>query len=224
MKRFRSTAVLAAAVCFLVGYNFMSAQWTPASGTPPANNTAAPINVGATTQAKSGNLMANIVSAATSTWSPRYCDALGNNCWEPGTGAPGGGGDDTIVVGGQCFEPAWAVTCNWNWSGSGNDNSTYIVPLYLNPETQGCLNVNRSYQYHTMILAECTNSGPITYSWVVSGWTACYAQQTCTTSGSQSRTVVCQDSNGYNAPDSRCTGPKPTTSQSCVAPRRGSDC
>jgi hypothetical protein len=51
----------------------------------PGDNTAAPINVGSVTQAKSGNLMANIMAAATSTWSPEYCDEMGNNCWEPGS-------------------------------------------------------------------------------------------------------------------------------------------
>ncbi len=82
-------------VCFslLTGYNFMSAQWSAPTAAAPGDNTAAPINVGSVTQVKSGNLMANIMAAATSTWSPEYCDELGNNCWDPGTGAPGGGGD-----------------------------------------------------------------------------------------------------------------------------------
>ncbi len=70
-------------ICFslLTGYNFMSAQWSAAPSPAPGNNTPAPINVGPATQAKSGNLMANILAAATSTWSPRYCDALGENCF-----------------------------------------------------------------------------------------------------------------------------------------------
>jgi Thrombospondin type 1 domain len=226
MKQYRALAIFSLVALLLVSYNFMSAQWTAAPSPAPGNNTPAPINVGPTTQAKSGNLMANVIAAATSTWSPEYCDELGANCWDPSTGAPGGGGgDDTITIGGQCFEPAWAVTCNWNWSGDGNDNSTYIAPFYLNPTTQVCATYNRSYQYHNLVLAECTsNSGPVTYSWSVSAWNACYASQTCTTSGSQSRTVTCRDSNGFIAPDSSCSGPKPTTSQSCVAPRRGSDC
>lgn len=58
----------------------MSAEWSAAPSNPPANNTAAPINVSSSTQAKLGNLMANIMSAANSTWSPEYCDELGNNC------------------------------------------------------------------------------------------------------------------------------------------------
>ncbi|MFN3693174.1 MAG: hypothetical protein ACK4SL_03725 [Candidatus Paceibacteria bacterium] len=75
----------------LTGYNFMSAQWSAPTATAPNDNTPTPINVGATTQAKTGNFMANIVAAATSAWSPQYCDETGNNCWDPSTGAPGGG-------------------------------------------------------------------------------------------------------------------------------------
>lgn len=211
----------------LLGYNFMSAQWAAPTAVAPGDNTPAPINVGATTQAKTGNFMANIVAAATSTWSPRYCDELGANCWDPSTGVPGGGGgDDTIIVGGQCFEPAWAVTCNWNWSGDGNDNSTYIVPLYLNPQTQGCLNANRTYQYHTMILAQCADSGPVTYEWVIAAWGSCTASfmNACSTTGTQARSVVCRDSNGYTAPDSSCPSPKPAASRSCTRQPTGSDC
>lgn len=43
----------------------MSAQWTAPTAAAPGDNTAAPINVGTTTQAKSGNLAANILAATT---------------------------------------------------------------------------------------------------------------------------------------------------------------
>ncbi len=208
---------LAIIVAGLLTYNFMSAQWQAPTATAPNNNAEAPINISANYQAKLGDLGAVRMRAG------EYCNADGTVCTSDVSGG-GGGGDDTITVGGQCFEPAWAVTCNWNWSGDGNDDSTYIIPFYLNPQTDGCRTSSRVYQRHTMILAECSASGPVTYSWSTSAWTACYAAQTCTTSGSQSRTVTCQDSNGYTAPDSSCSGIKPTASQSCVAPRRGSDC
>lgn len=88
-------------ICLLVGYQFLNAQsWSPATGVAPANNTPAPVNVGITTQAKSGNFMANIVAAAASTWSPQYCDELGNNCWDPATGVGGAGGGITQLIGG----------------------------------------------------------------------------------------------------------------------------
>ena len=92
MKQYRSLAIFSLVALLFVSYNFMSAQWAAPTAVAPGDNTPAPINVGATTQAKTGNFMANIVAAATSTWSPRYCDELGANCWDPSTGVPGGGG------------------------------------------------------------------------------------------------------------------------------------
>lgn len=226
MKNAITIAPLAICLFLLLGYNFMSAQWTAPSGTPPSNNTAAPINVGSTTQAKVGNFMANIVAAATSTWSPRYCDELGANCWDPSTGVPGGGGgDDTITVGGQCFEPAWAVTCNWNWSGDGNDDSTYIVPISVNPVTDGCRSSNRTYRAHWMILAQCA-ADPV-YTWSVGAY-SCNAATPAhcqTTTGTNVRTVTCQNQYGQVVADSNCTAPKPATNgTSCYRTSNGSSC
>jgi hypothetical protein len=82
-RSIQSITFLFIAALFLVGYSFMSAQWTPASGTPPANNTEAPINISSTTQSKSGNLAANIFAATTEMRSNRYCDELGANCFDP---------------------------------------------------------------------------------------------------------------------------------------------
>ncbi len=222
---YRTLLPLALVAVLLAGYNFIGAQsWTAAPGTPPANNAPAPINVGATTQAKSGNFMANILAAATSTWSPEYCDELGTNCWDPSTGAPGGGNSSTtITVGGKCFEPAWAVTCNWNWSGDGNDNSTYIRPM-TGTAANVCASVNRTYQYHTIVLAECTT--PV-YGWVVGAY-ACNAPWafSCTTTyGRNVRTVECRDQFGSIVADSNCTAPKPATDGgACSRYGGGSDC
>ncbi len=87
MKKISSSLLsLGVLMALLLGYNFMSAQvWTAPTSTPPNANVLPPINTGGTMQAKSGNFMANIVAAATSTWSPRYCDEFGNNCFEPNT-------------------------------------------------------------------------------------------------------------------------------------------
>ncbi len=70
-------------ICFslLTGYNFMSAQWSAPTAAAPGDNTEAPVNVGSTTQAKSGSLAANIFAATTEMRSNRYCDALGGNCF-----------------------------------------------------------------------------------------------------------------------------------------------
>ncbi|MCU0678355.1 MAG: hypothetical protein MUF19_02075 [Candidatus Pacebacteria bacterium] len=214
MKSYRTLIILGAFIFLLSGYGFMSASWTAPSGTPPNSNTDAPINVGVDTQAKAGNFMANIVAAATSTWSPEYCDELGNNCWDPSLGPPGGGGGDTITVGGRCFEPAWAVTCNWNWSGDGNDNSMYIRPISVTPSAV-CSSVGRSYQYHSMIFAEC--SGPATYSWQTGAYGSCSATSyKCgSNSGVRTRTVSCVSTTGTVVADSNCTGTKPATTVTC---------
>lgn len=58
----------------------MQADWSAPTATAPADNTAAPVNIGSTTQAKSGNLAANIFAATTEMRSDRYCDALGGDC------------------------------------------------------------------------------------------------------------------------------------------------
>ncbi len=85
MKKISSSLLsLGVLMAILVGYNFMSAQvWTAPTSTPPNANVLPPINTGGQMQAKSGNFMANIVAAATSTWSPNYCDELGQNCFDP---------------------------------------------------------------------------------------------------------------------------------------------
>lgn len=126
MKQYRSLAIFSLVAILFVGYNFMSAQWSAPTATAPGDNTAAPLNVSASTQAKTGNLMANIMAAATSTWSPRYCDELGNNCWDPSTGAPGGGGDGLGI--GQTWQSLTATRTQnvWYQNTTSKPISVYI--------------------------------------------------------------------------------------------------
>lgn len=95
-------------VCLLGGYSFIGAQsWTPSSGMPPANNTAAPVNIGTTTQAKNGNLAANIFAATTEMRSNRYCDALGGNCFTATSSSGGSSGISALTAGtGITFTPS----------------------------------------------------------------------------------------------------------------------
>jgi hypothetical protein len=124
MKNYISLATLVLCMSLLTGYNFISAQWSDAPGIPPTNNTPAPINVSDTTQAKSGNFMANILAAATSTWSPRYCDGLGNNCWDPTTGTPGGG---TSLGVGQTWQSMTGRSSNvWYHNNTGKPIMVYV--------------------------------------------------------------------------------------------------
>jgi hypothetical protein len=216
-KQLAKLLPLALILGVLVSYNFMNAQWQAPTATAPSNNTEAPINISVNYQAKLGDLGAIRMRAG------QYCDPAGNNCWDPTTGAPGGGGDDTITVGGRCFEPAWAVTCNWNWSGDGNDNSTYIRPMN-GTAANVCASVGRSYQYHTIVLAECTT--PV-YGWVTGAY-ACnapWAFSCSTTYGRNVRTVECRDQFGSIVADSNCTAPKPVSDGgACSRYGGGSDC
>lgn len=238
---FRSSFILLIVLCILAGADYLGA-WTAPAAVPPASNVTAPVNVGAVSQIKLGGLGVNaldvaggaVVRGTASTTdldlrvpgrvgAREYCDENGQNCVTTAGGGLGGG-DDTITVGGRCFEPAWAVTCNWNWSGDGNDNSTYIRPIYMNPTTEVCASVNRSYQYHNLVLAECY--APVTYAWSIGAWGSCQPTSffnTCSTTGTRSRTVVCRDSNGMTVADSRCPAPKPAVSQSCTRNPTG-DC
>ena len=65
MKSLLTYVPLILCFCLLAGYNFMQADWSAPTATAPADNTAAPVNIGSTTQAKSGNLAANIFAATT---------------------------------------------------------------------------------------------------------------------------------------------------------------
>ncbi len=74
-KSVTSIITLSLALLILVGYNFISAQtWTAPTGTPPADNTTAPVNVGSTYQAKNGDF------GAVKLRSGYLCNASGSNC------------------------------------------------------------------------------------------------------------------------------------------------
>ena len=73
-KSLNTTLVLSIILVGLLAYSFLKADWTPPPANPPANNVDAPINVGATYQAKTGDLGAVKMRAGA------YCDALGENC------------------------------------------------------------------------------------------------------------------------------------------------
>jgi len=74
-KSTRQILILAIISIGLLGYSFIRAAWTAPTTNPPANNVTAPINVGATYQAKTGDLGAVRVRAGS------YCDASGANCF-----------------------------------------------------------------------------------------------------------------------------------------------
>lgn len=61
---------------------------------------------------------------------------------------------------------------------------------------------------------EVCGKDDVTYSWDLGNWTECTA---ACGGGTQTRTVVCRDSEGNMTPDGRCPGTKPATSQMCNA-------
>ncbi len=91
-------------VTFLIGADYLAAQWTTPSALPPGNNVAAPINVSGNPQTKAGllgvnQLIANAlmvgradlptattdVAVAGSVAASAYCDANGQNCFTADT-------------------------------------------------------------------------------------------------------------------------------------------
>jgi hypothetical protein len=201
MTPYRSLIPLVALITLLTGYNFISASWIVPNNTPAGNNRPAPITTDVAAQTKQGNLTVNLLRAGNEMRSPEYCDETGANCWDPasGTGGGGGGGGSTITVDGRCFQPAWQVACNWNWSGDGNDNAMHYRPVHHSP-TAVCASVGRTYQYHGMVLAQCFGNDWIRSAWVQVGSTAQFT-----------RTVTCTSNLGATLPDASCISAKPAT-------------
>ncbi len=123
-----------------------------------------------------------------------------------------------------CFNSACCVPVNGGWSayswsacsvpcGGGTQTGTRTC---TNPAPScggaGCSGSNTITQICN------TQACPISYGWVVGSWSACggfpYAGYNCGP-GTQTRTVVCKDSNSIVVADAFCTPPKPATSQNC---------
>ncbi len=132
-----SLAVLAMILVCLVGFDYLNA-WTVPTEAPPEGNVAAPLNVGAQDQLKTGGIgagslaifgesyFADVVKATSSVWAAAYCDRTGANCFVPG-----------------------AVT-EINETAAGGNEIVYLsAPRELYPPSQfrTTSNVNRSYNF-----------------------------------------------------------------------------
>jgi len=82
IKPLRDIGFLTIALTLALAANFAYGQWTNPPANPPAQNVAAPINVGNTNQTKTGNITAWRQKAGNQVWSPEYCDQTGNNCFQ----------------------------------------------------------------------------------------------------------------------------------------------
>lgn len=98
MKHSFLLPTLIACLLVLSGFSYIHAQWTPVPGVPPTNNVVELVNIGSILQNKAGNLQAQIFAAFSEMRSNRYCDALGNNCFN--TASLGGGGAVTSLTAG----------------------------------------------------------------------------------------------------------------------------
>jgi len=93
--------ILSISLVLLLAYQYSGAQWTPPSGSPPSNNTDAPLNTSTSPQSKLGNIGAieliasDYVKAGLQMWSPEYCDETGANCFSV---------NDLIFVAGSCSD------------------------------------------------------------------------------------------------------------------------
>lgn len=82
-KSIREIGVLTIALTLALVANFAYGQWTDAPANPPNSNVAAPINVSAFAQTKTGWLTAPVFRAADRMQSDLYCDYAGGNCFAP---------------------------------------------------------------------------------------------------------------------------------------------
>lgn len=69
--------------------------------------------------------------------------------------SPIANGQASLSLAGRCFQPKTMVTCNWNWSGSGNDDADYVIPTTQNPNSY-CASIGRTYRQHISIMGECS--------------------------------------------------------------------
>ncbi len=95
-----------------------------------------------------------------------------------------------------------------NISSATSSNGAYIGNLdTVGRNTDG--DTGACSQGHLVVSFRVTNTETQnTYSWSTGNWGSCI-------NGIQTRIVECRDSNGNPVPDSRCTGLRPPTQQSC---------
>lgn len=87
MKTLRTTTkqitILIVALTIAFSANFAYGQWSNPTSAPPGQNVAAPITESAKYQIKTGDLGVRNMFVASTTYSNRYCDTDGNNCFTP---------------------------------------------------------------------------------------------------------------------------------------------
>ena len=123
---------------------------------------------------------------------------------------------------GACVQN-WGGSCTLNVSSGGLAAGTYTVYIYIYYTycptadiVQGGCTVGSGgtgYPAVQTVTASGTigsNNPPTNDSWVPGSW------GTCSSSGTQTRSVTCQDSSGNIVSNSNCTSTEPATTQSCT--------
>ncbi len=135
---YKTLLALLIVVAFLIGADYLAAQWTTPSALPPGNNVAAPINTSFATQIKSGGLGIGALDVAGGAivrgtalttdldlrvngrmGATEYCDASGLNCVPAGSG----GGSSVSLTGGAGITLSPATITG---VGTISANTTYL--------------------------------------------------------------------------------------------------
>ena len=230
----RSIVALSLALATLLCYSFLSAAWTPAPANPPADNVPPPINVGTSTASVQGDGRGTVAfdrfMAFDEFRSEQYCNLDGTICNDPSS-MSGLGYSETFSFSGthsQFINVPQTAFCSLTASNSGGCDSGASCGVSI---SEGSWKVDQRQYGDCDFASSCSYSCiglstpmEFTYSWTPGDWSYCYVAESCSTAGTQSRSVSCLRSDGSIAPDSMCAGTEPVGSQSCVGSRRGGDC
>ena len=120
------------------------------------------------------------------------------------------------------FSQTWGGSFTINVTSGGEPVGTYTVYLYIDYSycptadlSGGACSVGNGgtgYEAVQSMTLSATVGAPTTSNdtWVTGSW------GTCSSSGTQTRSVTCQDSSGNIVSNSNCTATEPATTQSCT--------
>ncbi len=119
----------------------------------------------------------------------------------------------------------WYSGCNHDWVASDWSACSAACGAGLQTRTLQCMRSDGSPQPDWFCdvkprpddQRECSSTAACTYAWTTTEWSACSLTGPCTV-GTQSRTVLCQRSDGASVADSFCTGARPALTNTCVDP------